>query len=657
MTHEQLALDRPRNLIKCQLEHLIKRPYSGLSMLALSLWLPLPPFVRAVQNYVMRTAERVRTRMQRSEVGQAILVFSTWVSGFVMACAIAGLLTAAGIIEDSLLRFATVVLVLVLVLTPLYIFTSRLRCGAVRTVMDPPSPPALEPTPLGTHGTAAWATLDDLEGKEGQACLLHDAPEGTPVLGFLNGKWLVAPEEAHILTVAPPGAGKGVSAVVPNLLTYDGSVVVFDPKGENYLVTATTRRESQPVFCLDPFGVTGAPTSGLNPIDLLDPESPEFGDQAGVIADMLVIPTPGSKDPYWDKKARAVLRTLLLYVAAMYGPGPKRSLRMVREILSYSSEELSDVVAAMKAYEDEDGLLRRAAADIEQMNEKERLSVLSTLRSHTEFLESPLVAEAIARSSFDIKALCGEPGVSIYIVLPADKISAYAGLARVWLATCRNALLLAKPSSRKRVLFLLDEVAQLQRMQTILDMASLWRGYGLTLWLVFQDLGQMKSIYPESEWQTLLSCCAVKQFFGVDDYDTAELVSKTIGQTTVLSNAYMEGENSSDAFTAGETYGTNASAGSSSSFSRGLMTTGFNSSQGSSMSVSQSQTVTRGTSSSRTQTESARALITPDEVRTMRPDHQVVLIRSRRPIHIPKPIPYYRSDSPLFGLADENLTR
>jgi hypothetical protein len=47
----------------------------------------------------------------------------------------------------------------------------------------------------------------------------------------------------HILTVAPTGAGKGVGAVIPNLLTYQGSAFVLDIKGENFRVTARARAE------------------------------------------------------------------------------------------------------------------------------------------------------------------------------------------------------------------------------------------------------------------------------------------------------------------------------------------------------------------------------------------------------------------------------
>ena len=49
--------------------------------------------------------------------------------------------------------------------------------------------------------------------------------------------------DAHLCTVAPTRSGKGVGVIIPNLLTYEGPVVVFDPKGENYQVTARRRRE------------------------------------------------------------------------------------------------------------------------------------------------------------------------------------------------------------------------------------------------------------------------------------------------------------------------------------------------------------------------------------------------------------------------------
>jgi type IV secretion system protein VirD4 len=54
-----------------------------------------------------------------------------------------------------------------------------------------------------------------------------------------------------------------------------------------------------------------------------------------------------------------------------------------------------------------------------------------------------------------------------------------------------------------KVAFLLDEFAQLGRMQAVEDAISLVRGYGAAFWLFVQDLSQLKAIYPK--WQTFLA--------------------------------------------------------------------------------------------------------------------------------------------------------
>lgn len=74
--------------------------------------------------------------------------------------------------------------------------------------------------------------------------------------------------DRHLLTVAPTRAGKGVSAIIPNLLTYEGSATVIDPKGENALITGAQRvAMGQTVMLLDPLGPRGQPDGhGTSPL-------------------------------------------------------------------------------------------------------------------------------------------------------------------------------------------------------------------------------------------------------------------------------------------------------------------------------------------------------------------------------------------------------
>ena len=126
--------------------------------------------------------------------------------------------------------------------------------------------------------------------------------------------------------------------MIPNLLHYAGSVVVTDPKGENYAVTARRRRElGSTVHALDPFGVVGG-TATFNPFDLVDAKSPDANDDAWLLADMLVVPDGKMREEaFWHEEARALLAGLILYVAS-HAPPELRTLPHVRSLLTLAPE-------------------------------------------------------------------------------------------------------------------------------------------------------------------------------------------------------------------------------------------------------------------------------------------------------------------------------
>ena len=92
--------------------------------------------------------------------------------------------------------------------------------------------------------------------------------------------------DGHILTIAPTGSGKGVSCIIPTLLTYTVPVIVIDPKGENAAVTAERRRQmGQQVHVIDPFGSSGEEPARFNPLELVNPRYADCTDDAAMIAD------------------------------------------------------------------------------------------------------------------------------------------------------------------------------------------------------------------------------------------------------------------------------------------------------------------------------------------------------------------------------------
>lgn len=177
------------------------------------------------------------------------------------------------------------------------------------------------------------------------AAMRYDINRGDRILlGEINGQCIGTDDDRHMLTIAGSRAGKGVSAIIPNLLTYRGSVLVIDPKGENAEKTARRRRDGlrQQVFILDPFHVPlaarlfekgggGFQRASYNPLSILTPDSETLVADAGLISDALVI--AGGSDPHWDDSARNLIQGILLHVATSPKYEGKRDLVTVRELV------------------------------------------------------------------------------------------------------------------------------------------------------------------------------------------------------------------------------------------------------------------------------------------------------------------------------------
>jgi type IV secretion system protein VirD4 len=431
--------------------------------------------------------------------------------------------------------------------------------------------------PSSSHGSASWGSGEALRESRGFE------------LGRLEKAILRYAGDGHLITVAPTRTGKGVSAVIPNLLHYSGSIVVTDPKGENYAVTARRRRElGSTVHALDPFGVVGG-TATFNPFDLVVATSADANDDAWLLADMLVVPDGKMREEaFWHEEARALLAGLILYVAA-HAPPELRTLPHVRSLLTLPPEPFGLLLDDMLESPEAGGLVSRAAARLMQKADRERSGVISSAQSYTHFLDSPRMATVLGHSSFALSDLKRER-VTLYLVLPPDRMDTYRAWLRVMTACSMLALTRTPGPPRERVLFLLDEFANLGRMRPVERDISLAAGYGASFWLLLQDLAQLKGTYPD-RWQTFLANADVFQTFGINDWETAEYISKLTGDATIR----VESENVSTGVTRG-------------------------------------RTSSRQQSAAQTMSEKGRRLLTPDEVRRLPRSSQLLFVRGAAPV-------------------------
>ena len=280
--------------------------------------------------------------------------------------------------------------------------------------------------PGDSHGSARFATRKERAAFEGGAGLLIGRDLDT-------GKLLRYDGPAHLLTLAPTRAGKGVGTVIPNLLLAERSVLVIDPKGENAKIAGKARKRFGAVHILDPFGVTGMPASAYNPLGRLDAKSLDLGEDAASLAEALVIDPPGQQsEAHWNEEAKALLAGLIMF-AVSHEDQDRKTLATVREYLTLPPEKFRALLELMQDSAAAGGLIARAANRFLGKSDREAASVMSSAQRHTHFLDSPRIVAATARSDFQFSALRHDL-TSIFLVLPPNRLDAYSRWLRLLVA-------------------------------------------------------------------------------------------------------------------------------------------------------------------------------------------------------------------------------
>lgn len=377
-----------------------------------------------------------------------------------------------------------------------------------------------------THGSARFATNKEVAPltRSNSGLLIGRDPKSKSLMRY-DGP-------AHLLTMAPTRTGKGVGTIIPNLLTADRSVICIDPKGENAKIAGRAREKFGPVHVLDPFSVTGMRSAAFNPLDTLDPASLDVAEDASTLADALVFDEPGmAGEAHWNEEAKALIAGLLLKIVAVESPG-RRHLGTLREYLTVSPETFAALLKRMQDSDEAGGLIARAANRHLGKSDREAAGVLSAAQRHTHFLDSPRMTTALSRSDFRFADL-KHGNMTVFLVLPPDRLSTYSRWLR--LLVSQSLLDMARDPAKPAVpvLYLLDEFASLGHLAPVERAMGLMAGYGVQLWPILQDVHQLRATYGQRAG-TFLSNAGVLQVFGVNDHDSARLVSDLLGQETVV---------------------------------------------------------------------------------------------------------------------------
>lgn len=348
--------------------------------------------------------------------------------------------------------------------------------------------------------------------------------------GWYDGRLLKYDGENHLVTVGTPGSGKFTTVIAPALLDYPASAFVIDPKGEAAAVCSRARRElGNKVFHLNPYGMFPE-TLGqaqFNPLAHLDPLSLDFVANVRSLAHCLIKDSSQGKDSHWADSARSLLACLMQYVCI--AKGEVKTLPRVYELLSEAMPTLGEadgILAKMCAIQS----IRNAALQFNRDSEEVE-SIISTAKTQTAWIDDPAIRACLNNTSKGLDfALMREQKITVFLVLPAKHLDSQSRWLRLVITAAIDALT-SQPAKANdsRVLFALDEFAQLGYLAAIEKALGLVRGYGIQLWPFLQDLNQLKNLYPE-RWLSFIATAGVQQFLALNDDFTASHIIKQAGK-------------------------------------------------------------------------------------------------------------------------------
>mgnify|MGYP003382066608 FL=1 len=371
------------------------------------------------------------------------------------------------------------------------------------------------------HGAARFANERELKR--------HGFRSATGiVVGRKGGRFLTFGGSEHVLVEAPTRSGKGTGIVIPNLLTWQGSVVVLDVKRENFDASAGFRAHyGQQVFLFNPTDRQGR-TARYNPLAHIDrSDSDDVIIELQKIATMLFI-APERGEAFWANGARTGFAGVGAWLAETSAE-PLTMGAIYRHLTegdarSFFKKELANPQLSLSTG------CRTALADFTGGSDNSFADIKKTITNVLGLWLNPLVDTATSASDFDLRNL-RKRHISIYLGVSPDELDRIAPLYNLLFQQLidLNVRELPDDTTPVPVLVILDEFARLGRASVIASAFSYVAGYGIRLLPVIQSRSQLRGVYGEHLADEIVANCGVEVAFTPKELRVANELSDRIG--------------------------------------------------------------------------------------------------------------------------------
>lgn len=409
------------------------------------------------------------------------------------------------------------------------------------------------------HGSAHWATPKEVE----QSGLMGNGS------GVYVGAWKDVRDNTvrylrhdgpeHIMAFAPTRSGKGVGLVLPTLLSWPHSALVYDIKGENWALTSGWRSKeaNNRVVKFEPSAMDGS-SARYNPLaEVRIGTDREVADVQNIMT-MIVDPDGKGLADHWQKSSQALLVGVALHV--LYA-GNNKTLNGVLAFLSDPTRSVADSMQFMldtdhdmtgPGWPQPDGspkychpVVAAAARDMLNKADEERSGVVSTAISYLTLYRDPIVARNTEVSDFRVTDLMNhDQPVSLYLVVPPSDKDRLRPLIRLIINQVVRGLTermefkdgRSVAGYKHRLLLMLDEFPSLGKLDVFEESLAFIAGYGMKAYLIIQDISQLWTAYGKDE--SIFSNCHLRVAYAPNKVETAELLSKMTGTATIVKKSH-----------------------------------------------------------------------------------------------------------------------
>lgn len=390
-----------------------------------------------------------------------------------------------------------------------------------------------------------------------------------------KGYYLIDNRDTHAIVAATTGSGKTAGPVVLTLLSYDGSMIVTDIKGELFKSTSGLRSKFSDVHNFNPLDEN--PTTKINPLLLVRPGLNAVADCITMATSLIPQPENQRTDEHWGAKSREWITSALLYI--LYCEERKNvHLGYLYEFVC-GTEDFGQLMKRCKISEEHDPTgdiqkyIQTTAQGIVATPQKEAGSIKSTITRHIEVFRNPKAVNTIKESTLDLRdMLTADRPQTLYITVPPNEVNVVTPIIKIifemgcrilleeeprrieskneikiaskfqtlknglanFLSPVKEDLLLfrlwPKLANRHNVMFLIDESPRYGKMETIEKAIGLLRSYGVRVVFITQSLATLQKIYGETS--EIFHNTGVKLFLGTTDIAEAKAISDLVGTST-----------------------------------------------------------------------------------------------------------------------------